>query len=59
MTKQCSNCYYYDVCNSSDLCDDYAPLGDAAEDYAIEELIEKGRQEFRAEWEQYISEYND
>jgi hypothetical protein len=41
------------------LCDDYAPLGDAAEDYAIEELIEKGRQEFRTEWEQYISEYND
>lgn len=59
MTKHCSNCYYYDVCNSSDLCDDYAPLGDAAEDYAIEELIEKCRQEFRTEWEQYISEYND
>lgn len=59
MTKQCSNCYYYDVCNNSDLCDDYAPLADAAEDYAIEELIKKDRQEFRAEWEQYISEYND
>lgn len=59
MTKQCTNCYYYDVCNDGTICDDHTPIDDASVDSAITELIESGRHEFHSEWAQYISSFND
>jgi len=59
MMRICNNCYYQNVCANDTLCDDYTPVGVAAEDAEIDELIENGRQNFRAEWAEYISEYND
>lgn len=58
-TKQCNNCYYHDVCDGSELCDDYYPIGEEAEEADIEELIEKRREEFQEEWNEYISEFNN
>ena len=57
--KRCQNCYYCDVCPKDEACEDFAPITDEGEDAVIEEIIEKGRDEYRADWNEYISEYQD
>lgn len=52
--KNCRYCYYNDFCSEDEVCDNYAPIGDDAEDTAIYELIEQGREEFRREFFKYI-----
>lgn len=47
------------MCDGSELCDDYYPIGEEAEEADIEELIEKRREEFQEEWNEYISEFNN
>lgn len=54
--KKCSNCYYFDLCGSGSVCDYYYPIGEDAENEAIDELIEKKRYEFYDEWNEYISD---
>ena len=53
------DCYYYDVCPKDEACDDFTPITDEGEDAVIEEIIEQGREEYRAAWNEYISEYHD
>lgn len=57
--KRCIDCYYYDVCPKYEACDDFTPITDEGEDAVIEEIIEQGREEYRAAWNEYISEYHD
>lgn len=57
--KRCKDCYYGDVCPSAEVCEDFAPITEVAEDAVIEEIIEQGREEYRAAWNEYISEYQD
>lgn len=56
--KSCKDCYYGEVCYAREVCDDYFPVGEEAEDVVIEETIETGRSDFYSEWFRYI-EYSD
>lgn len=57
--KRCKDCYYWDICPSAEVCEDFAPITDEAESAVIDEIIERGREEFRAAWNTYISENQD
>lgn len=54
--KSCKYCYYNDFCSDDEVCDNYAPIGDAAEDVLIDELIEQRREEFRKDFFRYIED---
>jgi len=41
------------------VCEDFAPITEEAEDAVIDEIIERGREEFRADWNTYISANQD
>lgn len=56
MSKTCLHCYYKDKCDQDEVCEDYYPIDQQAEDEAIDELIEENRVAFRAEWFEYIAE---
>lgn len=56
MSKSCSYCYFKDKCHQSEVCENYYPIDQQAEDDAIDEMIEKNRIAFRAEWFGYIEE---
>lgn len=53
--KKCKDCYYGSICPSAEACEDFTPITEEAEDEAIEEIIERGREEFRTDWNTYIS----
>lgn len=57
--KRCKDCYYGDVCPSAEVCEDFAPITEEAEGAVIDEIIERGREEFRADWNTYISANQD
>lgn len=57
--KNCKDCYYGNICPRTEACEDFIPIIDEAEDAVIDEIIEQGREEYRTEWHQYISQYND
>ena len=57
--RSCRNCYFNDQCASACICDNYTPLDDEYSDGEIEEMIERDRDEFRHDYIEYISEYND
>lgn len=59
MDKQCEKCFYYDKCNANEVCEDYTPLGEYAEDEYIDKLIENRRIEFHKEWFSYIEQNAD
>ena len=52
----CRFCLFYDRCTHSMACDNYTPVGDDAEDAALDTYIEERRIEFRQEWHVYTSE---
>ena len=52
--KRCNDCYYGTVCPSADACDDFIPITEHADDAVIDEIIERGREEFRADWYTYV-----
>lgn len=54
--KSCKYCYYNDFCSDDEVCDNYAPVGDASEDALIDELIEQRREEFRKDFFRYIED---
>lgn len=54
--KSCKYCYYNDFCSDDEVCDNYAPVGDAAEDVLVDELIEQRREEFRKDFFRYIED---
>ncbi len=57
--KRCKDCYFYEQCHQTKACEYFTPMTDKAEDEAVDELIEKEREEFRSEWNQYIIENQD
>lgn len=59
MDKNCENCFYYGKCNADEVCEDYTPLGESAEDEDIDKLIEDRRVEFHKKWFQYITQNAD
>lgn len=52
----CSTCLFFETCQNRRGCDGYYPLGDAAEDVALDTYIEERRREFHEEWYSYIRE---
>ncbi len=54
--KKCKNCYFYEQCAQKKACEDFTPINDERE---IKELINKGRVEYRIEWNRYIDENQD
>lgn len=56
--KHCSNCYYSDKCDCTEVCEDYAPLTGEAIDEEVNDMIENNRVAFRAEWFGYIENCN-
>lgn len=59
MMKHCSNCYYRDMCEQEEPCDDYTPIDESAEDEEIAEMIEERRQEYYEAWFEYIKENDE
>lgn len=57
--NECSACYYYDVCQNNEICDDFMSIINESDDETIEEMIEQRREEYRAAWDEYISEYQN
>lgn len=57
--KRCKDCYFYEQCHQQEACEDFIPMTDEAEDEAVDELIEQGREDYRSEWNQYITENQD
>lgn len=55
--KQCANCYYNNLCNSDEICDEYYPIGETSADDSISDSIESKRISFRNEWFKYIEEF--
>lgn len=52
----CRSCLFYYNCSSRRSCDNYSPVGDAAESEALDTYIEDRREEFREAWHYYTSE---
>ena len=50
--KRCEDCYYADICNGEDVCEDFDPID---LDAFIDEMIERRREEFYEDWNTYIS----
>ena len=59
MKTNCLNCYYSCEHRATNQCDDYCPIDALDNDDYIDEIIEQGRMEFRREWQEYISEYDN
>lgn len=57
--KNCKDCYYSNVCAMDEVCAEFAPITEEGIDAEVDELIECRRAEFIAEWNEYISEYQD
>lgn len=55
--NKCNDCFYFDVCSKSDMCDDFSPITTSDEDEYIEAVIEEGRSEYREAWNEYIKDY--
>lgn len=53
MVAACDKCLWCEQCLSDEVCEHYAPVD---EDEYIDEMIEKGRYEFRKEWFAYINQ---
>ena len=53
----CIGCYYFDICPKFAACDDYTPLSDDVDDSTIEELTQRGREEYASAWNEYIKEW--
>lgn len=65
MKISCDSCYYSDECDKSDIlgnriyidiCADYAPLGEEAEETLVDMFIEEQRRQFKNEWFEYIEQ---
>ena len=54
--KRCEDCYYADICNGEDVCEDFDPID---LDAFIDEMIERRREEFYEDWNTYISNNED
>lgn len=52
--KSCQNCLFEDQCPSTRPCGHYSPVDEDGEDIA--DLIERGRELFYREWEDYIAD---
>lgn len=54
--KRCVNCYYGDLCQCDEVCEDYTPVNERSIDEEIDNMVEKNRIAFRAEWFIYIED---
>lgn len=53
--KSCQNCLFADQCPSGHPCRHYSPIdGDSEE--AADDLIRRGYEQFRREWDAYIAD---
>lgn len=53
--KSCEGCYFYGDCSGRKICGGYTPLTEEGEDFEVRLVIRKGRNEFRRDWDEYIT----
>lgn len=53
MVAACDKCLWREQCPSNEVCEHFTSV---EEDESIDEMIEKGRYEFRKEWFAYINQ---
>ena len=52
--RTCSDCLCYDLCAGCEVCKEFYPAND--NEGETDFIIEQGRDEFKKEWNQYLSE---
>ena len=52
--RHCYNCYYDNLCQCDEACEDYTPVNELSIDEEVDNYIEDERISFRAEWFAYI-----
>lgn len=57
--RSCKTCYFCDQCESVRICSAYSPLDDSLTDREVEEITERNREEYVAEYYEYASQYDD
>ena len=57
--KYCSECLYGYECGRAEVCETYTPLTEEAIEAESDDTIEDNRIAFRAEWFEYIENFND
>lgn len=58
--RRCSLCIYYDICDHDKVCEYYdTDRMNPGTDLDTDRILKQGRIEFREEWKEYISQYND
>lgn len=55
--RKCENCYYGGMCACEETCLDYTPITEEDESDLLFEEMEGGREQYRAEWIKYTSQY--
>lgn len=56
--RHCYNCYYNDVCQCDETCEDYTPVNELSIDEEFDNYVEDVRMVFRAEWFAYIERWD-
>lgn len=56
--RYCEDCYYSEVYDDYDACDNYIQFSEQSADSEINNIIEQGRIAFRVEWFEYIEAWN-
>lgn len=57
-SRHCSDCYYNEMCQCDNVCDEHIKIDEQTIDEEVELLIEKRREAFREEWFEYIKDFN-
>ena len=54
--SQCNDCHWKNQCGEEEMfnCSDHDPISQEAEDRYINTYIERGRSEYRQEWNDYM-----
>lgn len=53
--RSCQYCLFFEQCSASRTCQHYSPIEPEDDD----DLIERGRKQFAAEWRSYMAESQD
>lgn len=53
--RSCQHCLFFEQCSASRPCQHYSPIEPEDDD----DLIERGREQFAAEWRAYMAESQD
>lgn len=52
--RRCSNCIFRSACDEHKVCEDFSPIDDDMDDYHVGRSIRSRREEFLADWNEYV-----